>query len=75
MEIIHEEELKAHLMETDENFRQLSERHSEYDKILVELESKPHLSDEEQIEETRLKKLKLHAKDQMLQILSRHKTH
>jgi len=73
MERIHEEEVKAHLMQTSEEFRALSEKHSEYDRILTELESRSHLTDDEQLEEVRLKKLKLHAKDQMLEIISRYK--
>lgn len=67
------EELKAHLMASDEQFRRLSEQHADYDKKLEALEAKHALSDEEQLEEVRLKKLKLRLKDQMLEIASRHK--
>ncbi len=73
MENIHEEELRAHLMQTSDEFRDLSEKHSEYDRILTDLESKAHLTDDEQLEEVRLKKLKLHAKDLMTDILARHR--
>jgi len=37
--------------------------HHRYSQMLEELMRKPYLSAEEQLEETRLKKLKLHAKD------------
>ncbi|MBM3810776.1 MAG: DUF465 domain-containing protein [Acidimicrobiia bacterium] len=74
MEKLREEELKAHLLKSDEEFRSLSEKHSEYDRILTDLESRHHLTEDEQLEEVRLKKLKLHAKDQMRQIISRHLT-
>jgi hypothetical protein len=37
--------------------------HSRYTQRLEELLQKPYLSDEEQLEEVKLKKLKLHAKD------------
>ena len=67
------EELKAHLMATDEEFRRLSEQHAEYKRRVEVLESKSTLTDEEQLEETRLKKLKLHLKDQMLEIASKYK--
>jgi len=65
-----QEELKAHLMTTNEEFRRLASQHSEFAKKLEALEAHPHLTDEEQLEETRLKKLKLRLKDQMEAILS-----
>lgn len=70
MERNAQEQLKAHLMETNEEFRELASRHSEYARKLDELEALPHLSDQEQIEEVRLKKLKLRLKDQMEAIMS-----
>jgi uncharacterized protein YdcH (DUF465 family) len=69
----NQEELKAHLMATSEEFRALAGRHSELHKQLELLESKSHLSEQEQIEETRLKKQKLRLKDQMNDIVSRYK--
>src|SRR5215471_10812852 len=74
MERIAQEELKAHLMATNEEFRQLATQHSQYAHQLDELESHPHLTDQEQLEETRLKKLKLRLKDQMEAILSHSRT-
>ena len=65
-----EEELKAHLMESNEEFRRLANQHLEFAKKLDALEALPHLTYEEQLEETRLKKLKLRLKDQMEAILS-----
>jgi len=44
---------------------QLQKQHSEYDRQLHTLASMPYLSPDEEIEETRLKKLKLHIKDQL----------
>ena len=65
MERNAQEELKAHLMETSEEYRQLAGQHSDFARKLDELEALPHLTDEQQLEETRLKKLKLRLKDQM----------
>jgi hypothetical protein len=41
----------------------LQSEHRRYAQRLEELVQKPYLSDDEQLEEVRLKKLKLHAKD------------
>ena len=70
MERIALEELKAHLMATNEEFRQLASQHLEYAHKLDALEALPHLSEQEQVEEVRLKKVKLHLKDQMEAIMS-----
>lgn len=67
------DELKAHLMATDEKFRELARQHSEYDQKLQELEAKHALTEEEQLEEVRLKKLKLRLKDQMAEIMNRYR--
>jgi uncharacterized protein YdcH (DUF465 family) len=67
------EELKAHLMATNEEFRSLAERHAEYHKQLEVLEAKARLTEEDEVQEHRLKKLKLHLKDQMNEILARYK--
>jgi len=68
-----QEELKAHLVETNEEFRRLVEQHTDYAHKLEELSSRPHLSEQEQVEEVRLKKLKLRIKDQIEAILSRYR--
>jgi uncharacterized protein YdcH (DUF465 family) len=70
MERNAQEELKAHLMATNEEFQQLYSQHTEYAHKLDALEAIPHLTLEEQVEETRLKKLKLRLKDQMEAIMS-----
>lgn len=46
-----------------EELERLHEEHHRYAQRLEELVQKPYLSEEEQLEEVRLKKLKLHAKD------------
>lgn len=74
MERNTQEELRAHLMATNEEFRRLAGQHSEFAKKLDALESLPHLTYEEQLEETRLKKMKLRLKDQMEAIMSHNRS-
>jgi uncharacterized protein len=74
MERNAQEELKAHLMSTSEEFRLLASQHYDFARKLDELETHPHLTEEEQMEETRLKKLKLRLKDQMEAILSQYRS-
>ena len=53
------------LLAQSEEYRRLDEQHHEYENRLVALTGKVVLSDEEQVEETTLKKKKLHVKDRM----------
>jgi uncharacterized protein YdcH (DUF465 family) len=69
-----QEELKAHLMATNEEFRSLAEQHSRFHKELEDLEAKAYLSPDEEAEEHRLKKQKLRLKDQMNSIMARYRT-
>ena len=66
-------ELKAHLMATSEEFRQLVAKHAEYDRLLDAIEAKPHVTPQDEVEEHRIKKLKLRIKDQMNEIMSRYR--
>ena len=61
-------QVKDELMASDETYRRLAQEHTQYAQRLEALVTKRFLSEEEQIEETRLKKLKLRLKDQMEQI-------
>jgi uncharacterized protein YdcH (DUF465 family) len=63
-------ELKAHLMATSEEFRKLVAQHAEYDRLLDAIEAKAHVTPEDEVEEHRIKKLKLHVKDQMNEIMA-----
>ena len=67
-----EASLREQLLASDEGFRQLAREHSTYSQRLDSLIAKPYLSDEEKIEEVRLKKLKLRLKDQMEAIAQQH---
>jgi len=73
MENNTQDELKAHLMATSEEYRVLAAQHAQFHKELEALEAKAHLSDQEQVEEVRLKKQKLRLKDQMNEILARYR--
>ncbi len=66
-------EIKAHLMQTNEKYRELAAQHLEYKRKVEALEAKHALSSEEELEEHRLKKLKLHLKDEMEQIVSEYR--
>jgi uncharacterized protein YdcH (DUF465 family) len=65
MELQNQDEVKAHLMATSEEFRLLAQKHAELDRRVTQMESQEYLSDQEQLEEARLKKLKLYVKDLM----------
>ncbi|MGA7686874.1 MAG: DUF465 domain-containing protein [Terriglobales bacterium] len=49
-----------------EDFQRLVQEHSQYSQRLESLTQKRYLTDDEKLEEVRLKKLKLRLKDQML---------
>jgi len=74
MEKLTLEEVKAYLMESNEEFRAMAEKHAEYKRLIEEIESKPHLTAQDELEEHRLKKLKLRLKDQMQQMVNSHRT-
>src|SRR5260370_35341165 len=66
-----QDELKAHLMQADEEFRRLAEQHAQYHSRLEALEAKPYLTPDKGLEARRLKKLKLRPKAQVNGILRR----
>lgn len=74
MEMTNQEELKAHLMATSNEFRAVAEKHSQLHKRLEEIEAKAHLTLEDEEEENRIKKQKLRLKDEMNLIVSQYKT-
>lgn len=61
-------QVREQLLASNEQFRQLATQHSQYAQQLETLVQKKYLSEEEKIEEVRLKKLKLRLKDQMQSI-------
>jgi uncharacterized protein YdcH (DUF465 family) len=63
------ETLREQLMKEDPHFRELVQRHQSYEKRLKELASLHFPSEEEQLEETILKKKKLAVKDEIYSML------
>jgi uncharacterized protein YdcH (DUF465 family) len=53
------------LLAQNDEFRRLVQEHSQYSQRLDALSTKRFLSEDEKVEEVRLKKLKLRLKDQM----------
>ena len=59
------EAIREELMANNPEYRRLREEHSQYASQLNQLAAKNFLTEEEKLEEVRLKKLKLRVKDQM----------
>ena len=57
--------VRDHLLSSHDEFRKLASEHSQYAQRLDLLTQKRFLSEDEKLEEVRLKKLKLRLKDQM----------
>ncbi len=56
---------KDHLLASNDEFRRLATEHTQYAQRLDSLTQKRYLTEDEKLEEVRLKKLKLRLKDQM----------
>jgi uncharacterized protein len=60
--------VREQLLASHDEFRRLAQEHAQYSQRLDSLIEKRYLSEDEKVEEVRLKKLKLRLKDQMEQI-------
>jgi hypothetical protein len=69
----HYDELKQELIQTDDDFRRLFEEHQEYERRLQAINQKTLLSQEDEMEEKKIKLHKLALKDRMEQILRMHR--
>jgi uncharacterized protein YdcH (DUF465 family) len=69
MEMSKADSLKEHLMTSNPEFRELAREHGRYEARLSELSALAYPSEEEQLEETTLKKKKLALKDQMYSLM------
>ncbi len=59
------EAIREQLMASNPEYQRLREEHARYAAQLEQLASKAYLTEQDQLEEVRLKKLKLRVKDQM----------
>lgn len=66
------EALVRELLETDSQFRRLHDEHQEYERRLEELKHKSLLSQDDEIEEKRIKVHKLALKDRMELLVRQH---
>ena len=71
---MNEVDVKTYLIENDQEFRQLAQQHKGYKTQLRELQGKPYLNEQEQLEETVLKKKKLALKDHMQSLILRYQS-
>ncbi len=60
-----EEEIIEKLLEDDEDFKKVYSEHRELDDVVRALEEKDSLSEDDEVEIKRLKKIKLSLKDRM----------
>ena len=69
---MNEFDVKAYLIENNQDFCQLVEQHQGYETQLQNLQGKPYLNEQEKLEETVLKKKKLALTDHMQAFIQRH---
>jgi len=59
------------LLQTDAEYQRLAEQHRQYEAELQRISKSPYLNSEDLLEEIKLKKMKLHCKDEMERIAAR----
>ena len=72
---VQTQDLKALLLQSNEEFHQLVDQHHELEDRLNQLLSKPHPSEPDLLEEAELKKRKLALKDRMEAIARDYQAH
>lgn len=70
----YEEDVKASLRMTNREFRQLESLHQHYEQELESLARSHHLTQDQEIKQTELKKLKLQTKDRMARIIRQYRS-
>ncbi len=72
MDIATMETVKEELLKDNQSFRELAQKHHNYEVRLTELSELTYPSDEEMLEESVLKKKKLAVKDEMYTMIQEH---
>ena len=66
--------VKEYLIKTDQGFRKLVEQHQQYERQLEKFLQRSYLDDNDQLQETIIKKKKLFLKDQMQALIYRYQS-
>ncbi len=64
------EDSNGHMLSGNEQFEQWRRQHLDLQHQIEVIEQRPYVTEADQLEEQKLKKLKLHLKDQMNQMVS-----
>ena len=59
------------LLQTEAEYQRLAQQHQQYEAELQQISKSPYLNSEDLLEEIKLKKMKLHCKDEMERIAAR----
>jgi uncharacterized protein YdcH (DUF465 family) len=72
MDVSTVDAVKDELIKTNPTFRDLVQQHQTYEKRLVELAHLTYPNEDEQLEESTIKKKKLYVKDEMYAIMEKY---
>ncbi len=70
---VNEEALREKIRTENPDFEKWEEEHHNLERVLAGFDSHPYLSPEEEVERKRIQKLKLAAKDKMMDMIRRYK--
>jgi hypothetical protein len=68
-----DEAIKEHLISSNPDFRRLVHEHHSYEAKLEVIRAQSHVTEEQQLEEVNLKKMKLNLKDQMNRMIQEYR--